>query len=217
VKTQAIETAPAAKPRGRDREQTAARILDAIGEVLAREGFAGIGVNAIAKQAGVDKVLIYRYFGGLPELLMAYGQSGAFWPTVDDLLGSDPQAFFALPVAERYCRFFEHLIDALRARPLTLEILAQEVIDRNELTVILETEREQWGEQAARVLGGADFARVPGAAGVTVLLIAGVQYLLLRARKIKTFGGFDLKSDAGWDALKAHLRAMVGQWFKPIA
>jgi AcrR family transcriptional regulator len=217
VKTQAIESAPAAKPRTRDREQTAARILDAVGEVLSRDGFAGIGINAIAKQAGVDKVLIYRYFGGLPELLMAYGQSGAFWPSVDDLLGDDPPAFRALPLTERYCRFLEHFIDALRARPLTLEILAQEVIERNELTAILETEREQWGEQAARVLGGADFARVPGAAGVTILLIGGVQYLLVRSRKIKTFGGFDLRSDAGWAALKADVRAMVGQWFKNIA
>jgi AcrR family transcriptional regulator len=206
-----------AKPRTRDREQTAARILDAVGEVLSRDGFAGIGINAIAKQAGVDKVLIYRYFGGLPELLMAYGQSGAFWPSVDDLLGGDPPAFHALPLTERYCRFLEHFIDELRARPLTLEILAQEVIERNELTAILETEREQWGEQAARVLGGADFVRVPGAAGVTVLLISGVQYLLVRSRKIRIFGGIDLRSDAGWALLKADVRAMVGQWFKNIA
>ena len=56
-------------PRRRDRAATEERILTAVGEVLARDGFAAIGVNAIAKQAGVDKVLIYRYFGGLPELL----------------------------------------------------------------------------------------------------------------------------------------------------
>ncbi|MGL4577238.1 MAG: TetR/AcrR family transcriptional regulator [Burkholderiaceae bacterium] len=214
-------TTPAAPPastapRGRDREQTAARILAAVGEVLSRDGFAGIGINAIAKQAGVDKVLIYRYYGGLPELLKAYGDSGAFWPSVADLLGDDPDAFHALPLPERYCRFMEHFIDALRARPLTLEILAQELVARNELTAILETEREEWGEQAARVLGGADFARLPGAAGVTVLLIAGVQYLLVRSRKIRTFGGFDLRSDAGWDALKDSVRAMVKQWFEAV-
>jgi AcrR family transcriptional regulator len=199
------------KTRTRDREQTSARILAAVGETLSAEGFAGIGINTIAKRAGVDKVLIYRYYGGLPELLTAYGKSGAFWPSVDDLLGEHRESYLAL--YERYCRFLEHFIDQLRARPLTLEILAQELIERNELTAILESEREAWGEQAAALLGGDQFARTPGSRGVTILLIAGVQYLLLRSRKIRNFGGFDLRSDDGWNALKSEMRAMTLAWF----
>ena len=128
----------------RDRAATEDRILEAVGAVLARDGFSALGVNAIAKQAGVDKVLIYRYFGGLPELLRAWGESGRFWPSVDELLRREP-GLLGKPAAERYTRFFEHFIDELRARPLTLEILAAEVNDRNELTAILETERELWG------------------------------------------------------------------------
>ena len=57
------------EPRERDRSETTARILAAVGEVLARDGFGALGVNAVAKHAGVDKVLIYRFFGGMPELL----------------------------------------------------------------------------------------------------------------------------------------------------
>jgi AcrR family transcriptional regulator len=205
--------APTTKTRTRDREQTRARILSAVGEALSAEGFAGIGINTIAKRAGVDKVLIYRYFGGLPELLSAYGKSGAFWPSVEDLLGEDRDGFLALPLAERYCRFLEHFVDQLRSRPLTLEILAQEVIERNELTAILESEREAWGQEASTLLGGDEFARVPGARGVTILLIAGIQYLLLRSRKIRNFGGFDLRSDEGWIALKSEIRAMTLAWF----
>ena len=60
-----------ATQRERNRDETSARLLAAVGEVLARDGFAALGVNAVAKQAGVDKVLIYRYFGGLPELIQA--------------------------------------------------------------------------------------------------------------------------------------------------
>ena len=193
----------------RDRAATEKLILAAVGEVLARDGFGGIGVNAIAKHAGVDKVLIYRYFGGLPELLKAWGDSGRFWPDVKELLGPEPHEFLALPAPERFARFFEHFIDGLRARPLTLEILAAEVVERNELTAILEAEREAWGEQAARMLGGKEFETRPELQGVTLLLIAGVQYLLLRGRKIRIFGGLNIQSDAGWDTLKASTRAMA--------
>lgn len=204
-----------APTRARDREQTTARIMAAVGEALSAEGFAGIGVNSVARRAGVDKVLIYRYFGGLPQLLEAWGRSGAFWPTVNDVLGPERDTFLALPLAERYCRFLEHFIDALRARPLTLEVLAQELIERNELTAILESEREAWGREAATVLGGDDYAHVPGAQGITILLLAGVEYLLLASRKIRVFGGFDLRSDDGWSALKADVRAMTRTWLVP--
>jgi len=206
----AAAPAPRRAPsRSRDRASTEARILGAVAEVLARDGFGAIGINAIAKQAGVDKVLIYRYFGGLPELLRAWGASGNFWPRVADLLGPDPQALLALPAAERYALFFEHFIDELRRRPLTLEILAVEIVERNELTAILEAEREAWGEQAAQVLGGAEFAARPHLKGLTLLLVAGVQYLLLRSRRIRVFGGVDLQGDAGWLQFKQAIRALA--------
>ena len=181
--------------------------LGAVGDVLARDGFTAIGVNAIAKQAGVDKVLIYRYFGGLPELLQTWGASGRFWPDVAELIGPDPAAFHALPAAERYARFIEHFIDGLRARPLTLEILAAEVAQRNELITILETERETWALRASELLAGDKlFARRPELQGLTILLIAGVQYLLVRSRKIRIFDGIDIRSDAGWAVQKKAAR-----------
>jgi AcrR family transcriptional regulator len=210
--------APAKKSppaRSRDRAATEDRILAAVGAVLARDGFAAIGVNAIAKQAGVDKVLIYRYFGGLPELLHIWGASGRFWPRVSDLLGENPQVLLTLPPAERYAHFFHHFIDELRSRPLTLEILAAEVVERNELTAILEAERETWGEEAAGVLGGEAFAARPFMRGITLLLVAGVQYLLLRSRKIRVFGGVDLRSDEGWEELKRSIDEVAHRFFTP--
>jgi AcrR family transcriptional regulator len=205
------DTSPPA--RTRDRAATEERILAAVGAVLVREGFGGIGVNAIAREAGVDKVLIYRYFGGLPELLQAWGASGRFWPRVQDLLGAEAAAFLALPPQERYVRFFEHFVAELRRRPMTIEILAAELHERNELTAILESEREAWGEEAARVLGGGEFEARPQLRGLTLLLIAGVQYLVLRARRIRVFGGLDLHDDAAWATLLGSIRSAAEQAF----
>ena len=38
--------------------------------------------------------------------------------------------------------------------------------------------------------------------------MAGVQYLLLRSRRIRNFGGVDLQSDAGWARLKQSIRVL---------
>jgi len=206
-----------AAQRERNRDDTSARLLAAVGEVLARDGFAALGVNAVAKQAGVDKVLIYRYFGGLPELIQAWGESGRFWPSVDELVGPNRAAFLQLPLADRYARFFEHFIDGLRARPLTLEIMAAEITERNELTAILETERENWGAEAARLLGDDVWEQRPALRGVTLLMVAGVQYLLVRSRTIRLFGGLDIRSDRDWATLKASVRELATMLLGPTA
>jgi len=115
----------------------------------------------------------------------------------------------ALPLAERYALFFERFVDAMRARPLTVELLAAEVVERTALTAILEAEREQWGEAVGRPLGDEAFAQRPGLRGLTLLLTAGAQYLLVRSRGVRIFGAIDMRSDAGWVALEASVRQVA--------
>jgi len=50
-------------PRGRPRSEKARRaVLKAAGELLERDGFAGVTVEAIASRAGVSKATIYRWW-----------------------------------------------------------------------------------------------------------------------------------------------------------
>ena len=58
-------------------------------------------------------------------------------------------------------------------------------------------------------MGGKHFVRWPELQGLTILLVAGVQYLLVRSRKIRLFGGIDIRSDAGWAVLKKAARKMA--------
>jgi hypothetical protein len=59
------------------------------------------------------------------------------------------------------------------------------------------------------VLGGEEFVARPELQGQIILLIAGVQYLLVRSRRIRIFGGIDIQSDAGWAVLKTSLRKLA--------
>ena len=126
----------------RNREATRVRLIQAVGTLLAREGFTGLGVNAVAREAGVDKVLIYRYFDGLPGLIAAFGREGNFWPSIKELAGGNIEAFGRLPVTEQLSQLGRNFLQAIRTRPLTQEIMAWEMVERNELTVELETIRE---------------------------------------------------------------------------
>ena len=60
-------------------KDTEKRLIEAVSKVIEEEGFTKIGINRIARQAQCDKVLIYRYFGGLDGLLVAWAKQYDFY------------------------------------------------------------------------------------------------------------------------------------------
>lgn len=194
----------------RNRDRTTRQLIEAVGRVLARDGFERCGVNTVAREAGLDKVLIYRYFSGMPGLLTAYGESNTFWPTVDEILGENRRAL-SLPLGERLEMILDALLEALRSRPETLAIMAWELIQRNPLTDMLAEVREKWGrELIAQSAFDADAYGELGEDGIalTNLVVAGIQYLLLRARTVDDYGGLALNTDDGWQRIRRAIRLM---------
>jgi AcrR family transcriptional regulator len=186
----------------RDRELTEQRLIETVGRLLARSGFAALGVNALAREAGVDKVLIYRYFDGLPNLLKAYCERGDFWPTAEEVLQPDVATLRAAPIAARTAAIVVNLLDALRRRPQTMEILAWEVVERNALTDTLAAIRERWSRDVTELVLP-DAAEDPSDfVALANLLVAGIQYLLIRSRTTPVYGGIPLRTDEGWERIR---------------
>jgi AcrR family transcriptional regulator len=80
----------------RDRFATRALIIETAASIISARGVAALGVNSLADAANCDKVLIYRYFGGLDGVLAALGVERMLWPRVelgeDDATGGDSLA-----------------------------------------------------------------------------------------------------------------------------
>ena len=191
-------------------------MIEAVGTLLAREGFTGLGVNAVAREAGVDKVLIYRYFGGLPELIVAFGREGNFWPSINELPGGDVVAFGQLPLAEQLSRLGKNFMAAIRKRPLTQEILAWEMIERNELTIELEAIRENTMMNFFDMFFPST-NKGPDIAAIGAIIGAGVSYLVSRGRQISIYNGVDLQSEAGWQRLEEAIDTMISGLFAGTA
>ncbi len=192
----------------RNREATRARLIQAVGTLLAREGFTGLGVNAVAREAGVDKVLIYRYFGGLSELIVAFGREGNFWPSIKELADGDVEAYSRLPVSEQLSRLSRNFIQAIRQRPITQEILAWEMVERNDLTVELETIRENTMMNFFDMFFPS-IDKGPDIAALGAIIGAGISYLVSRGRQISIYNGVDLQSEEGWKRLEDAIDTMI--------
>jgi AcrR family transcriptional regulator len=178
---------------------TQAKLIRAVGALLAKQGFKGLGVNKVAREAGVDKVLVYRYFGGLPELVKAYSLTVDFWPTVSELMGPDPDRLRNLQPDQQVAEFFKSYIAALRKRPVTQDILAWEMLERNELSRQLEDVRiRTFLEYFERLEEIPDDENLTA---VVVLMASAVTHLIAKARIHRSYGGIDLESEKGWERI----------------
>ncbi len=193
----------------RDKETTKQRLLEAVGKVLVEQGYAGIGVNAIAKEAGVDKVLIYRYFGSLDGLLEAFALRKDFLSNLQRLFGE--QSTFvnkgeALALGKRILTGQLHQI--LEDRELQ-EILLWELHEKNCVTDAVAEAREQ---QALAVLGRmasvVDDEEVDIAA-IASLIVGGIYYLALRSRTVEFYSGINLRTKEGWKRIEGAIAALV--------
>lgn len=200
--------------RERDREATKARLLQSVEALIREEGFGALGINALAKRAGTDKVLIYRYFGGLAGLLSAYAEEGDFWWHVDDILAEPlPGPDEADGLSRCLGVIFARHAAFLRAHAVALEVIAWEIAQRNELTEALESVRESRSQEMMRRLAARfdlDVGEFLASVGpLFALLGAAANYLAARGRRLRIFNGIDLQSDEGWRTLERSAARMI--------
>jgi AcrR family transcriptional regulator len=184
----------------RDPDDTKRQILDALARLILRDGLSAVGINALAREAGCDKVLIYRYFEDLDGVYEAFAASREFGWTVEELTdGIDPKTMPALDILKLLLR--RHA-EAMRARPVTLAVLAEEAANRTPLVIALETVREHrglalndWIARSVALPRGVDFA------AVSTILSTAATYLAMRARKIRVMGGVLIKTDKDWERI----------------
>lgn len=192
----------------RNKELTKQKLVKAVGKVMASVGFQQLGVNMVAREAGVDKKLIYRYYHGLQGLVAEYAQTLDFWPSAEELVGPDRDAVREMQPHELMSLFFRRYLQAILTRPYTLEILAWEAIERNELTKTLEEVRVKTALEFFELMDQDPPEDVDLTA--LVLLMAGaINFLAVRSRIHGTLGGVDLQSQEGWGRIETTIDQLM--------
>ncbi|MBX7481623.1 TetR/AcrR family transcriptional regulator [Qipengyuania qiaonensis] len=208
-----MNTAPSSPKATRDRAATERAILDAAKQVLVEQGFTCFGVNAIARAAGCDKQLIYRYYGGLDGLVDALGTE------LSHLFGEQLEFESSRPL-ENYGEFVEQMLLALlrtfRASDLLLRIAAWEILEPSPITRRLaETRGAALMHWVRSMRGDLEPPEEMDFGAINAILIAAVQHLVLSAHATGGFGGVPLDSDADWKRIEAGLVAMVRAIYPP--
>ena len=102
---------------------------------------------------------------------------------------------------------------ALIKRPVVLAMMAWETVERNRLTAITETEREELSNRIAQTLLD-DVGRAPGIAGAYAIIGAAVNYLAIRQRKIRIFSDVEIRTEQGWREMTRAIELMMAAFIK---
>ena len=160
----------------RDSEKTKQKILAGLERLITSKGFTGVGVNAVAREAGVDKVLIYRYFGSMEGLLQAFADNKDFFPRMADVFDGIPEG---TPLHEIATRMILEHIRVFQSSPLAQELVCWELTEQNPLTIMFGREMEK---RELTALAERGIVLDEDVVTLSVVVLCGLEYLVLRGR-----------------------------------
>lgn len=203
------------KTRIRNKEHTRQRLLDAVGEILRSEGYHALKVNKIAATAGLDKKLIYNYFGSKDNLVGEYINSKDFWSNVraDDIPAdfSDGGKNFTIEVLLKQ---FEVVRNSTELQKVLLWRLSEE----QPFLRLMTENQEKVGEELFKHVMDPHFGKnAQTYRAISAILVAGIYYLNLYAMyNGSVFCGIDLSEATGREKIKHALSFLVTMTYEGL-
>lgn len=182
------------------REKTKAALISAFESLVAEEGVGAIGVNAVAKRAGVSKPLIYKYFGGFNGLVTAWASQSKIWGSDDDIFSDLSENPDRNPT-ELIRAYLTRSATELRKKPVALQIMVQALMGENDLTDGLEAAKAESGKHHDALYEEGGVFTDPDTSALLLVMYAASQYLAMRSLSQTNFNGIPLNTEDGWSAM----------------
>ena len=192
----------------RDREATERRLLDTIGKMIAEDGFEKIGINAIATQSNVSKILIYRYFGSVEGLMAAYIKQYDFWLNFPLEYPNREE----LPLFVK--RMFQGQIEQLRNNPTLKRLYRWELSCNNDMIVKLREQLEKVGVNLVKKVSELTGHPQNEIAVMASLLTASITYLVMLEDFCPIYNGIPLNENSGWEQINEGIELFINKVFQ---
>lgn len=201
--------------RGRDKNKSKQQFLDAVGTILRTKGYTALKVNNIAATAGLDKKLIYKYFGSTEQLIDEYIHSQDFWSNVTgDVVPKEitdgGKAFLKQMLLEQF--------DFVSQNKAFQKVLIWSVSEQRKSLQKLIDDQEANGEVLLKSITDPYFGdKASDHRAVMAILVAGLYYLnLFTEVNGSHFCGIDLKTEEGRSKIRQATSFLVEQTYSSL-
>jgi AcrR family transcriptional regulator len=199
----------------RNKERSKKKFLDAVGKILRTKGYTALKVNRIAATAGVDKKMIYSYFGGIEGLIEEYIESKDHWTkiTIEEMkppLHDGGKSF----MENLFLSQFDYVYTNKEAQKLLLWQLSE---CHKSLKKFTEAQKEN-GENIFKLLMDSHFnSNAESVRSIMAIIFSGLYYLNMYASlNGSIFCGIDINSPKGRDNIRKAVSFMLHQTYKNL-
>lgn len=197
----------------RDKEKTKLRMLNAVGKILKSKGYQGLQVTKIATAAGVDKKLIYDYYGSVDKLINEYLKQRDYWNSVSELVETTDINDGGKVLAKV---LLSGQFDELKKNKELQKIILWELSESKSALRKLADEREAAGEEMFVNIADKHFgSEAKKFRALMAILVSSSYYLNLHTdANGSAFCGLDLKDDEDRNVVKGVISEMIDMFFK---
>jgi len=194
----------------KDKEQTKRKLIDAVGVIIKNKGIKALRISKVAREAEVDRKLIYRYFGNLNNLTEAYIAENDYWMLfadqlnkLSDELQNDDAKIIVTEVLQDMFKFF------LKEEE-TQNLILMELSGTIPMMRSIHNVREDIGQKILQKTDAHFKNSQINFRAVAALLVGGIYYTVLHTKSNGfNFAGLDLKSKFGVDAILNTVASVV--------
>jgi len=199
------------KTEPKNRKLTERKLIDAVGEIIRSKGYTGLGVNAIAKTAGVSKKLIYRYFGTVDVLIETYLIERDYWVTFSKKVSDAAVASNKKQTMIEFASgVFENQFDFFFNEDEMQRIILWEISEKSDILNDLSKKRETMGEELLKLTDPYFKDSDINFRAVSAIIICGIYYSVLHTKKNKsTLCGLDLNTESGRKEITKAVKKIV--------
>lgn len=197
----------------RDKEKTKQRLLNAVGKIIKSKGFQSLQLTKIATAAGVDKELVYKYFGSTDKLLNEYLRSKDYWNSINE---KDLEINLSDGGKDACKKVFVNQFDQLYKNKELQKIILWELSEYKRTLKELAESREEIGEGLFKTVTDPYFgANKKKYRAVMAVLASSIYYLNIHTDvNGSTFCGLDLKNDDDRDIVESVMIDMIDNAYK---
>lgn len=188
------------------RQATEHKILLAVADIIAEHGFENIGVNMVAERAGIAKVLIYRYFGSLEQLIAHYIFKRDYWTSINVSASQIDNLRSFLK------NLFAQQINQLRDDIILKRLTRWELSTHNQTMMQIRQKREKNGCDLVELVSQLTQTTSHDVAALATILSSSISYLVMISEVSPCYNGIQLQTDEGWLQIKHGIDMIIDLW-----
>ncbi|WP_286768310.1 MULTISPECIES: TetR/AcrR family transcriptional regulator [Sphingobacterium] len=201
----------------RDKERTKARMIAAVGKVIQKKGYHALNGPNIALECGLNKALIWNYFGGLDQLVEAYLTQKDFWQIGDkgvlEQMVTNPSTISVSLIEE----LLKSQFDTFLKDKTKQKVIHWGLGEKTKALKNIADRREVFGEELFKHVDSKFENSENDLRATLAILVSSIYYLSLQAKSTgSTFCGIDVNTEAGKERIQKTMRKILEQTFSDV-